>query len=134
MDAPDLVFSFLKMVSALLIVAGTAYISLYLCRKVMSRKAGNKSKEDIDILSSRYLGGKNSIILLDVMGHLLVIGLSPAGMTMLAHIGGEESRHRLKYKNAEEKKYAPFSEYLSLLTSNISTLGSSSGKKDMSND
>lgn len=79
--------SFLKMIFALAIVLGLLIGVMYFIKNFMQRTAPSSDNTAlINILSSRYLGPKSSIILVEVMEQVIVVGISGQQMTSLAHI------------------------------------------------
>ena len=50
----------------------------------------------IRILSTRYLGPKSSIMLVDVLGSVIAVGVTGSQISMLTTITDEESLERLK--------------------------------------
>ncbi len=77
--------SFVKMVSALIIVLGAMAGILYLFRKVSGRRLGGVDDGSLmRILASRYLGPKNVIVLVHVLDQILAVGISNHQMSLLA--------------------------------------------------
>ena len=84
--------SFLKLLFALAVVLGLMAAAVYLLRRFMNHTAaGARDGSLIRILSSRYLGPKSSILLVDVLGKGIVVGLSNGQMTRLAEIDDREA-------------------------------------------
>jgi flagellar biogenesis protein FliO len=87
MESSELFAASIKMISALALVLGAVVIVMYVLKKTVNR--GGTTSRGADIIrvrAVRYLGGKNSIALVDVAGTMIVVGLSPQGMTTLAQI------------------------------------------------
>ena len=116
MNSPELFSSLLKIVSALAVTLGVMIIAAYLFKKIM-KKGGVKINDRglIKILSVKYLGPKSSIMLINVLGHIMVIGISNSGISLLTEIVGAESLEQLKNIQGQEGKSAPFSDYLKRL-------------------
>ena len=126
MNSPDLMQALLKMISALSVVVGIAFITLWGFRKLVNGRTHSRSNaKSIEIVSSKYLGSKHSIVLVDVVGHILVVGLSPSGMSMLAHLDDKDSHARLTGMCAKKGEDVSFIEYLSHLTSRLHSPGES---------
>ncbi len=84
--------SFLKLIFALAIVLGLMVAAVYLFRKFMNPSSvGHRDGSLIQVVSSRYIGPKASILLLDVLGKGIVVGLSSGQMTLLAAIDDREA-------------------------------------------
>jgi len=94
--------SFLKMIFALAIVLGLLIGVMYFIKNFMQRTAPSNDKQAlINILSSRYLGPKSSIILVEVMEQVIVVGISGQQMTPLAHIDDPESISKIKSQQSQ---------------------------------
>jgi flagellar biosynthetic protein FliO len=76
--------SFLKILFALATVLGLMVGAMYLMRRYMNHpSSGNRDGSSIQVLSTRYIGPKCSILLVDVLGKGIVLGLSNGQMTLL---------------------------------------------------
>jgi flagellar biosynthetic protein FliO len=120
MDNISLVSSFFKMIFALAIVLGLLMGVMYLTKKFMQQASPTvDSQALINIISSRYLGPKNSIILVDVMDKVIVVGISQQQMTTLACIDDPLTVARIKAgKDKSAKTNFPtgkIAQYLSML-------------------
>ncbi len=126
MNSPDLMPALLKMFSALSLVVGIAFITLWAFRKLMNGKVcSRRDAKAIEIVSSKYLGSKHSIVLVDVVGHILVVGISPNGMSTLAQLDDEDSRDQLAGMDGQRGEGIPFTACLSHLTSRFYSAGES---------
>ncbi len=87
MENISLLSSFLKMIFALAIVLGILIGVMYFVKNFMNRSSVSTEGQNlINVLSSRYLGPKSSIILVEVMEQVIVVGISGQQMTPLARI------------------------------------------------
>lgn len=87
MENISLVGAFLKMIFALAIVLGLLIGVMYFIKLFMQRTAPAADHQAlIHVLSSMYLGPKSSILLVEVMEQVIVVGVSGQQMTPLAHI------------------------------------------------
>ncbi len=111
MNSPNLFPFFLKIISALAITLGIMLISMYLLKKAMKRTGGINDGL-MKILSTQYLGPKNSIMLIDVLGDILVIGISNNQISLLTKIVDHSSLEQLKSIQRQEAKTPLFSDYL----------------------
>lgn len=101
--------SFLKMIFALAIVLGLLIGVMYFIKNFMQRSVPSSDQQAlINILSSRYLGPKSSIILVEVMEQVIVVGISGQQMTALAHIDDPLSVAKIKAQQ-NQKPAGPFS-------------------------
>lgn len=115
MSSVDLLPSMIKIFSALAIVIGIMMISLYAARKIMRRtEMRADGGEVIKVLSTRYVGPKSSIMLVDVVGKVLVVGLCQQNLSLLTSIDDQQSLERLKPHHGAGQKPSPFSEQLAI--------------------
>jgi flagellar biosynthetic protein FliO len=113
MNSPELFSSFLKIVSALAVTVGVLIVTAYLFKRAMKRGRGEiNNRELIRILSSQYLGPKSSIMLVDVLGRVIVIGISSGTISLLTEIMDPGSLEHLKDIQGQKDKGASFSNYL----------------------
>lgn len=103
MDSLDFMASLLKMLFALALVIGLMIGAVYIFRKTINTTGGAiDNGKFIKIISARYLGPKCSIMLVDVLNHVVVIGLANNQITVLTTISDPASLEKLK--NAENEK------------------------------
>ena len=123
MSTFDFIASLLKMVSALAVVLGIMLAVLWVVRKLM-KKAGKDVDEGhaIRILSTRYLGPKSSIMLVDVLGSVIVVGVTGSQISMLTTITDEDSLERLKSSRAGERESQAFLDQITLYKRKLKTL------------
>ncbi|HPL62841.1 MAG TPA: flagellar biosynthetic protein FliO [Syntrophales bacterium] len=95
MGSVDVFASLLKLFSALAVVLGLMIGGMYLFRGLMKR-AGQGSDDMIRILSTKYLGPKTSIMLMDILGQIVVVGVAGGKITMLTTITDAASLDRLR--------------------------------------
>ena len=113
MSSPELFPSLLKIVSALALTVCALIVTVYLFKKIM-KKGGVKMNDSelIKILSVKYLGPKNSIMLINVLEHIMVISISSSNISLLTEIVDTGSLEQLKDIQGQENKNLPFSDYL----------------------
>jgi len=110
--APDLFSSAVRMVSALAITLGILFFIFYLLRGFFSKRGGSLgSRGLIRVISTTYLGSKRSLVLADVAGEKLLLGLSPQAVTLLAKIDSQESLERIAAESHGQTS-RPFMWYL----------------------
>ena len=113
MDSPELFSSLLKIASALAVTIGVLILTAWLFRKIMRRGGGEiNDRELIRILSSLYLGPKSSIMLVDVLGRVIVIGITSGTISLLTEIMDPESLEHLKDARVKKEGAPSFSNYL----------------------
>ena len=131
MSTIDFLASLLKMISALAVVLGVMLAGLWAIRKFM-HKTGAKADEGrmIRVLSTRYLGPKSSILLLDVLGSVIVVGVSGSRMTLLTTITDEDALERLRSARPGEADPQPFLDPVTLYRRKLKTLSFLGGSGD----
>ncbi len=113
MNSPELFSSLLKIISALAVTVGVMIVVAYLFKKIVKKGGGAiNGGELIKTLSVKYLGAKSSIMLIDVLGNIMVIGVSSSKISLLTEIVDSESLEQLKDIQGQEGKSVPFSGYL----------------------
>lgn len=88
MDSPELLPALFKMISALAITLGIMVIAVYCFKKAINKNIRGRSTdgESINVLATKYLGPKNSIMLIDVLGKILLIGIASGNISLLTEI------------------------------------------------
>jgi len=115
--------SLLKIVFALAIVLGLMVAAMYVAKKYMNRTAsGNGDGSLIQIIASRYIGPKSSILLLDVAGKGIVVGLSNGQLTLLTQIDDETVLERMKTAREREIANPVLADFLKRYSAKIKTL------------
>jgi flagellar protein FliO/FliZ len=77
----------MKMLFALAVVLGLMIASAYVLKRIISHTpAGIDNGSAINILMTRYLGPKQSIMMIEVLGQMLVVGVSSGQMNLLTKI------------------------------------------------
>lgn len=124
MNSPELFPSLLKIISALAVTVGVMIVVAYLFKKIVKKGGGAiNGGELIKTLSVKYLGPKSSIMLIDVLGNIMVIGVSSSKISLLTEIVDSESLEQLKDIHGQEGKSVSFSDCLKgLLKSSSSKL------------
>lgn len=131
MSTFDFIASLLKMVSALAVVLGIMLAVLWAVRKLM-KKTGTDVDDGhaIRILSTRYLGPKSSIMLVDVLGSVIVVGVTGSQISMLTTITDEESLESLKSSRAGDGGPQAFLDQITLYKRKLKTLSLVGGHRD----
>ncbi|MEQ8214272.1 MAG: flagellar biosynthetic protein FliO [Smithellaceae bacterium] len=93
----SLIGSFLKMIFALAVVLGLLVGVMYFM-KIFMQQTGSTSDNQalINVISSKYLGPKNRIILVEVLDQVLVVGICNQQMTTLATIEDPSALTKIK--------------------------------------
>jgi len=123
MSTFEFLASLLKMISALAVVLGVMLACLWAVRKFMNNKGkGVDDGQMIRVLSTRYLGPKSSILLLDVLGNVIVVGVTGTQISMLTTITDEESLERLRAPRSGDSSSQPFLDQITLYKRKLKTL------------
>ncbi|NTW06998.1 MAG: flagellar biosynthetic protein FliO [Syntrophaceae bacterium] len=93
----SLIASFLKMIFALAVVLGLLVGVMYFM-KIFMQQTGPACDNQalINVISSKYLGPKNRIILVEVLDQVLVVGICNQQMTTLATIEDHSAIAKIK--------------------------------------
>ena len=113
MNLSETLFSFLKIISSLAVTVGLVILTVYLLKKIMNggrEYAGGG--EMISILSSCHPEPKSSIVIVDVLGRIMIIGTSGGTMSMLAEITDPVSLEHLQEIRKRKEKNTSFSDCL----------------------
>lgn len=97
MESVSFVWSFFKMLAALAIVIAMMIGTAYVLKKYFYRSPETiNGNPMIDILSDRYLGPKSSILLVDVLGQVMLLGVSANQISALGTISDPRALENLK--------------------------------------
>lgn len=96
----------LKMISALALVLGIMIGLAFLFRRFFQQTGISVSDgAAIHILSVKYLGPKSSIMIVDILGQVVVIGVSQQHMSYITTIDDEEALAKLQsLSNTPERR------------------------------
>jgi len=96
MGTGDLVVSFFKMLFALLLVLSILVGLLYFFRRFLSQSPfTDQGNSLINIVATRYLGPKNSLALVEVLGRAVLLGVSPERISLLVVISEREALEKI---------------------------------------
>lgn len=113
----------LKMFFALAIVIGLLVASMYVLRKYLSHApSGSRDGSLIQIIATRYLGPKCSILMVEVLGKVIVLGLTSGQMTVLTTIDDEFALERMHALRGNEAPKPMLAERLKQYTEKMKAL------------
>lgn len=113
----------LKMFFALAIVIGLLVASMYVLRKYLSHApSGSRDGSPIQIIATRYLGPKCSILMVEVLGKVIVLGLTSGQMTALTTIDDEFALERISSLRGHEAPKPMLAERLKQYTEKMKAL------------
>lgn len=116
MNSPELLPALFKMISALAVTLGIMIVAVYLFKKVINRRAGGITDgESIKILATKYIGPKNSIMLIEVLGNVLLIGVASGNISLLTEINGSEIPEQIKPAGGNKSETVSFAHHLKRL-------------------
>jgi len=93
---PDMVSSGLKMAAALVLVLAAVLLAAYIARRFLSRRGSIGGTGSLRILGTQYVGVKKNIMLLEVPGSVLVLGITGDRISLLDKIQDQEALQKLE--------------------------------------
>ena len=90
------------MVMTLAVVIGVMIGGMYLLKKYVYKTPATTSGDMIRVISSHYLGPKKSIVLVEVLGQVVLLGVTDHHMTMLTTITEPEAAEKIRSLHAKE--------------------------------
>jgi flagellar biosynthetic protein FliO len=134
MNSLDLLPSFLTILSALAVVLGIMILTVYCIKRIMKKTGGHlHDGELIKIISTKYLGPKSKIMLIEVSGTLMVISLSNHQISLLTRIKDQETFAQLRDMQQQENNASSFSDQLAFCKSRLLSLCSFAEKDKRGN-
>jgi flagellar biosynthetic protein FliO len=101
-DSGSMVIPFLKLIGALLLVVAGIYGFIYVLRRMMGGKfSANRKDSLIEILESSYIAQKKSISLVRFADRAVLVGVSDAGINVLAELNPDETSKILNGQSLE---------------------------------
>ncbi len=92
-------FAFIKTFSMLFLVLAVIVLVFYFFRKFSTAKGVKGGKDFIKVLNVHHLAPKEKLVLLDVLGDTILIGVTPTNITKISSI---KENHLLKKEKADE--------------------------------
>lgn len=124
MDSISFFWSFVKMLTTLAIVIAILIGAMVLMKRFFYYPAPASGGRDaaIRVLSSHHLGPKSSLLLIDALGQVVLIGISDRQMSMLTTITDPSALDKLRTLRMDEG-YASTSDPLSRCKSILKNIG-----------
>lgn len=117
MDSISFFWSFFKMLAALAFVIALMIIAMYFMKKYFFQSLPDVNGSAlINIISTRHLSPKNSIMLVEVLGQVILLGVSNQQLSMLSTITDPDAMEKIKIarlKNGLFSAADPLSRYKS---------------------
>lgn len=105
---PGLISSLVRVFSILFIILAMLFASFYLAKgplKNLKKKMGLKDKNEIiKVLDMTTIAPKKSIGVVDVAGHIIVVGITANDIVLLARLGSEGAAGRPESGTLEYEK------------------------------
>ena len=105
---PDLWMTMLKSLGMLSLVLGLLIAVLYLARQLFFRKGGMAGNGVIKMLASYHIAPKERIVLMDVLGEKLLIGITPQQIQCLAKIPSDQDIDLVRDNDQSTGSFARF--------------------------
>jgi flagellar biosynthetic protein FliO len=123
--------AFLKILFALAVVLGLMVAAAYLLRRFTNHpSSGYRDGSLIQIVSTRYIGPKSSILLVDVLGKGVVVGLSNGQMTLLTAIDDSQALEKMRTIGQQEPSNPVLVDFLKRYTDRFKPLnGAQKGRE-----
>jgi flagellar protein FliO/FliZ len=109
-------FTFIKSVSMLFVVLASLILAFYLIKKFSTAKGIKGSKDFIKVLCVHYLSPKEKLVLLDVLGETILIGVTPSRISKISSldvssIDAKDGR-KIDFSDDEDESSSKFSDFL----------------------
>jgi flagellar protein FliO/FliZ len=102
------------MIGALAAVLGGLFVVVYFARRFLQRKGPASRDRLIRVLASHYIGVKKAVMLVEVPGAVLVLGVAGDRMQLLTRIDDPAILERIRSR--EPQVVPSFAEHLGRLT------------------
>ncbi len=113
MESVSIMSSFLNMIFALAIILGLLLGAVYFLKKFLPNSTQGLADDSIiNIVSARYLGPKSSIMIVEILGKVVVIGVSADKLSYLTEISGEDAMEKLKSIKQQNKSLPSLPDYM----------------------
>jgi flagellar protein FliO/FliZ len=115
----DAVRSIIKMASALVIVIFCVYLGVFFLKKLMERRYGGRSNENLlQVLESAYVGPKKMVSLVRVADKSVLIGVTDEHISVLTELGPEKTAEIVSTEEVREEQ-VNFRDFLRTATGKI---------------
>ncbi len=106
-------YHFVKAILTLSFVLGLLLVSVYAIRVYMNRRMGKDKSgatrafnaSPVLVLHTSALGSKKNIAIVDVAGEVLVLGITPSSINMLAKIEGLDAIEALRKRHSAKRPF-----------------------------
>lgn len=113
MEPVSVASSFISMIFALAVILGLLFAAVYFLKRFLPRSApGMADNSAIKIIASRYLGPKSSIMIVDIVGKAVVIGVSAENVSFITELSSDEALEKLKTIREQNVNLQSLSDYM----------------------
>ncbi len=112
----DIWFAFARTFSVLFVVLALLILVFYLIKRVSTAKGSNGSANHINVLSMHHFSPKEKLVLIDVLGETILIGVTPTQISKLSSIETD-----MDFSAQKDEKKLRFSDFLSQKLSGSNT-------------
>ncbi len=107
-SSPDIWLAFGRTFSMLFLVLALLILVFYLIKKYSNAKGLKGSKNLINVLTVHHLSPKEKLVLVDVLGDTILIGVTSSNITKISSFA-----KKVNLPNEKEEPSSKFSDYLS---------------------
>lgn len=104
---PDIWIAFARTFSVLFVVLALLILVFYLVKRLSTASGGNKKGNYIQVLSMHHLSPKEKLVLLNVLGETILIGVTPNQISKLKSIDTD-----MEFSSSANEKGGAFSDFL----------------------
>ncbi len=107
-SSSDIWFAFARTFSVLFVVLAVLVSVFYLIKRMSTAKGSNGSANHINVLGMHHFSPKEKLVLLDVLGETILIGVTPNQISKLSTIETD-----IEFSVQKNEKKFRFSDFLS---------------------
>ncbi|MCD6138728.1 MAG: flagellar biosynthetic protein FliO [Deltaproteobacteria bacterium] len=115
MGQPDLWGAGFKTLGMLCIVVSILILVLFLMKRLFYERQASNNRQLIRVLASYHVSPKQRIVVIDVAGEKIVVGVTAQNLTCLAKLEKAEAIERVEGAKASGKMDVPFTKLLTSL-------------------
>ncbi len=107
-SSADIWLAFAGTFSMLFLVLAVLILIFFLIKKFLTAKGGKKGKNFIRVLSVHHFSPKEKIVLVDVLGESILIGVTPTNISKISSL-----EKKIDLSKGDDEVPARFSDFLS---------------------
>lgn len=113
---PDMITTMVKMTASLFLVLALLLTVFYFIKRMLKNDNGGPAEKPIRVLANSCIGVKKNILLVEIPGCILVVGITNDSICCLDKIKDEKILDKFKNVHGENAPFS-FSDQLNRLTS-----------------